>query len=132
LTQAYAADLHARLGVKLLKNHQIPVKSPDASPFGFFGFGYLKQRLFRRRARTEAGVWKLMKEEWSKIDLDLLTQVFSAWKRRLRLVCKASGRHRKYECHPYAPLLGEFNYFSSILHERETICTNLIKKLRIE
>jgi hypothetical protein len=29
-------------------------------------------------------------------------------------------------------LLGEFNYFSSILHERETICTNLIKKLRIE
>jgi hypothetical protein len=93
LTQAYAADLYERLGVKLLKNHQIPVKSPDTSPLDFFGFGYLKRRLFRRRATTDLGVWKLMKEEWSRIDLNLVTKVFSAWKRRLRLVCKVSGRH---------------------------------------
>lgn len=44
-TQAYARDLEHRLGIKILKNSEIPVKSPDVSPMDFFGFGYLKKNL---------------------------------------------------------------------------------------
>ena len=93
VTPDYAYDLEKKLGIRLLKNSQIPVKSPDMSPLTFFGFGYLKSQLFRRKSKTEGGLWKVMKHEWSKIDLAIVTRVYSAWKRRLRLVRKISGRH---------------------------------------
>ena len=54
-TKAYATDLKARLGVTIIKNRDIPVKSPDVSPLDFFGFGYLKRRLFRRRPKSLNG-----------------------------------------------------------------------------
>ena len=92
-TTAYAADLKARLGITIISNQDIPVKAPDTSPLDFFGFGYLKRRLFRRSATTEKGLWKLMREEWSRIDLPMVTRVFGAWKRRLRLVVKKGGHH---------------------------------------
>jgi DNA-binding Lrp family transcriptional regulator len=49
-TSEYAADLKARTGISIIDNSLIPVKSPDASPLDFFGFGYLKQVIFTRRA----------------------------------------------------------------------------------
>src|SRR5688500_13000409 len=32
----------------------------DVSPLDFFGFGYLKRQLFKRRATTQKGVWKVL------------------------------------------------------------------------
>jgi len=46
LTTAYAEDLKSRTGITIIPKEEIPVKAPDASPMDFFGFGYLKQRLF--------------------------------------------------------------------------------------
>lgn len=39
LTQKYAKDKYKRLGIKIIQNSEIPIKSPDASPMDFFGFG---------------------------------------------------------------------------------------------
>jgi hypothetical protein len=92
-TVAYAAEIKSTTGVTIMAKSDIPVKSPDASPLDFFGFGYLKRRLSRRKARTEPGLWKVMNQEWNKIDNTLVTKVFNCWKQRLRLVVKGDGRH---------------------------------------
>jgi [histone H3]-lysine36 N-dimethyltransferase SETMAR len=91
LTTAYLEKLKVELGINYLAKEDIPVKSPDASPLDFFGFGYLKQKLTMRRATTLEGVWKLSQEVWSDISVDTCQQVFAAWKRRLRLVSAKNG-----------------------------------------
>ncbi|OXA48359.1 Mariner Mos1 transposase [Folsomia candida] len=92
-TAIYAADIKRSKGITIIPGSEIPVKSSDISPLDFFGFGYLKQRLSRRRARTWKGVWKVLNKEWKKVTPELCTKVFKAWKRRLRLVAKSDGRH---------------------------------------
>jgi hypothetical protein len=92
-TQQYGATLSATTGMKIISNEEIPVKSPDASPMDFYGFGYLKQRLKHRRATTLAGLWKVLNEEWNNVNPQMCTKVFDNWKRRLRLVSKRSGEH---------------------------------------
>ncbi|OXA36569.1 hypothetical protein Fcan01_28667, partial [Folsomia candida] len=54
-TQAYAAQLKANLGVTLISNEDILVKSHDSSRMDFFELGYLKQRLFKRREPLSPG-----------------------------------------------------------------------------
>lgn len=92
-TAAYAADLKSRLGISIIDKSEIPVKSPDTSPMDFFGFGYLKQRLFRRRAKTLEGLWKVLKEEWDKVGPEMTKKVIESWKLRLRTVNKRNGEH---------------------------------------
>jgi hypothetical protein len=92
-TSEYAADLKARTGISIIDNSLIPVKSPDASPLDFFGFGYIKQKLFLRRARTLGGLWKVCRQKWSKISLEMVRNVFDSWKRRLRTISRNSGQH---------------------------------------
>jgi hypothetical protein len=60
-TQRYAKDLKERLGITIIPNAEIPVKSTDASPIEFYGFGYLKQWQHGRKAVTQDGVWKLIR-----------------------------------------------------------------------
>ena len=90
---AYAEDLKARTGMTIIINKEIPVKSPDTSPLDFFGFGYLKQRLQRRRGRTIDWVWKIAQSEWNQISLKTVRKVYAAWKRRLRTVSRLQGQH---------------------------------------
>ena len=71
----------------------IAVKPNTGSPLDFYGFGYLKQRLFNRRARTLNGIMKLAQVEWLKIDLDLIRNLFTSWKRRLRMIAARYGAH---------------------------------------
>jgi histone-lysine N-methyltransferase SETMAR len=93
LTIDYLKQMKKELGISYLEKHEIPVKSPDASPLDFFGFGYLKQKLFHRKATTLAGVWKLCQEIWSEIDIDLVKRVFESWKKRCRMISSRDGRH---------------------------------------
>ena len=93
ITTAYAQDLKQRLGITIISSSDIPVKSPDTSPMDFYGFGFLKQRLQRRRPRTLEGVWKALKEEWGQVSLETVQSVFESWKFRLRLVSKRGGKH---------------------------------------
>lgn len=61
-TQQYAERVKENLGPEIIKNQDIPVKSPDIAPLDFFGFGFLKQPAFHRRATTLDGLWKVLKD----------------------------------------------------------------------
>ena len=56
LTTKYLEKAKRETGISYIEKHDIPVKSPDASPLDFFGFGYLKQELSKRRATTLNGI----------------------------------------------------------------------------
>ena len=90
-TNEYLEQMKDELGISYLNKKDIPVKCPDGSPLDFFGFGFLKQKIFLRRATTLDGVWKICQEVWSEIDLDLVHKVFNSWKRRLRLISAKNG-----------------------------------------
>ena len=92
-TTAYLEEQKREKGIDYIKPQEIPVRAPDTSPLDFFGFGYLKQELKKRRARTLDGVWKLAREVWSTIDQPTIDRVFAAWKRRCRAVSRGSGEH---------------------------------------
>jgi len=92
-TAAYAEDLKSRLGITIMKKSEIPVKSPDISPIDFFGFGYLKQRLFSKKPRTLEGLWKVAIEDWFSKTQFMVQRVMKSWKRRCRLVKLTKGRH---------------------------------------
>ena len=91
LTIEYLEQMKDELGISYLNKHDIPVKCPDGSPLDFFGFGYLKQQLYLRRATTLDGVWKISQEVWLKIDQDLIKRVYDSWKRRLRAIAAKNG-----------------------------------------
>ncbi|UYV75070.1 hypothetical protein LAZ67_12002351 [Cordylochernes scorpioides] len=92
-TQQFLQEMKDTLGLNFIRNSDIPVKSPDASPLDFYGFGMLKQRLFNRRPKTEAGLWKAAQEEWSNVSLSKVKEVFAAWKVRCREIAKKKGKH---------------------------------------
>jgi [histone H3]-lysine36 N-dimethyltransferase SETMAR len=92
-TVDYGKRVKENFGPTLISNQEIPVKSPDISPMDFFGFGFLKQKLFQRRATTLNGVWKSLNEEWNKVTPEKAQEVFSSWKKRCRAVVKNNGRH---------------------------------------
>jgi len=97
LTTEYLDELNADIGITYLEKQDIPVKSPDASPLDFFGFGYLKQRLGKRNAKTLNGIWKVAREEWSLIDLKMVQNVFASWKRRLRMISAKNGEQIEHQ-----------------------------------
>ncbi|UYV76765.1 hypothetical protein LAZ67_14001977 [Cordylochernes scorpioides] len=92
-TQQFLQEMKDTLGLNFIRNSDIPVKSPDASPLDFYGFGMLKQWLFNRRPKTEAGLWKAAQEEWSNVSLSKVKEVFAAWKVRCREIAKKKGKH---------------------------------------
>ena len=55
-TIEYLEQMKDELGISYLNKQDIPVKCPDGSLLDFFGFGYLKQKLFLRKATTLDGV----------------------------------------------------------------------------
>ena len=63
VTMKYAKELKKKLWITIIAKSHIPIKAPDTSPIHFFGFSYLKQRLFKRKATTMDGLWKVLKEE---------------------------------------------------------------------
>ena len=92
-TTKYLDEVKEELGITYITNEDIPVKTPDGSPLDFYGFGFLKQQLLKRRAITLDGVWKIAQEVWSTIDRAQIKTVYASWKRRLRLIAKKNGEH---------------------------------------
>jgi hypothetical protein len=93
LTEQYLQQMKELHGINYIQKSDIPVKGPDASPLDFFGFGLIKQRLFKRKACTLGGFWKVLQEEWSRITPVDVSRAFGSWKRRCRLITKANGSH---------------------------------------
>ena len=91
VTTDYLERQRSNGGCKYIKSSDIPVKGCDISPMDFFGFGYLKQRLFNRKVSTLDGLWKVLKEEWSLITPEKCREVFDSWKRRCRQVSLMDG-----------------------------------------
>lgn len=92
-TQDYMERVTSAIGMKFIDNQDIPVCGPDISPMDFFGFGFLKQKLQKRRATTLDGLWKALREEWATISIKTVRSVFKNWKKRCRLVHKRQGCH---------------------------------------
>ena len=80
-------------GVTFIRREDIPVKSPDASPLDFFGSGYLKQKLQKRKVRTQAGLRKIASKIWSEIDQEMVLRCFQSWHKRLLLIEYKHGNH---------------------------------------
>lgn len=49
LTQNYMLEIEKDTGIRFSRNSRIPIKSSDASPLNFFGFGCPNQRLRKRK-----------------------------------------------------------------------------------
>lgn len=92
-TMKYMDKVTETTGIRFIKNHEIPAKSPDGSPLDFFGFGYLKGKLRARHAKTLAGLKRAARQEWAKISVEMITRVFQSWIKRARAIVKARGRH---------------------------------------
>jgi hypothetical protein len=43
-----------------------------------YGFGYLKQRLFKSKAKTLAGLWKVTRNIWKKITQHQVKKAFDS------------------------------------------------------
>ena len=56
LFQLYLQEMKMKFGINYLENKDIPTKAPDGSLMDFFGFGFLKQQLFRSRVSTANGL----------------------------------------------------------------------------
>ena len=69
--------------ITFIQASEIPVKSPDASPLDFFGFGFLKQRLRAKKATTIAGLRKVARSIWSEISTEAIINVYESWRKRL-------------------------------------------------
>lgn len=79
--------------VTFISKEDIPVKSPDASPLDFFGFGYLKQKLGVRNPKTLDGLRRAASEVWREIDAKMILNVFDSWHRRLLQIEYREGNH---------------------------------------
>jgi hypothetical protein len=53
---------------------------------GFFGFGYLKQKLKRCRPTTLDGLVKVTSEIWIDLQVDSIKRVYDDWRFRLKLI----------------------------------------------
>jgi hypothetical protein len=66
-TLALMTKIEIEKGIKPIPYSCIPVKSPDASPKDFCGFGCLKRALKNRHSSTLEGLWKVCCEDWDII-----------------------------------------------------------------
>jgi hypothetical protein len=55
----YFQKVKQELGISFINNEDILVKTQDGSPLDFFGFGFFKKELAKRRAKTLDGIWKM-------------------------------------------------------------------------
>lgn len=92
-TQNFLKQMETDTGIRAIPFHDIPVKSPDASPMDFCGFGLLKRALSSRRVTTLGGLWKACREEWEKIPLPVLRRSLLQWKLRCRAIARTHGHH---------------------------------------
>ena len=90
-TLRFLKDMEQKTGIHAVPNSDIPVKSPDAVPMNFCAFSLVKRALGSRRPRSIEGLWKACKEEWSKIDLDILCNALLQWKLCCRAIARVQG-----------------------------------------
>lgn len=59
----------------------------------FFGFGTLKQALFRRRVTSFDGLCKVLDDKWRQVTPEICRKVSDSWKRLLRSMSEKDREH---------------------------------------
>lgn len=90
---AYYQQKANETGINIIPFSTVPVKSPDASPMDYCGFGLLKRGLATRRPKTVDGLWKLTKRVWNEIPMESLRRSLLQWKLRCRAIVRRRGNH---------------------------------------
>ena len=74
--------------------------SPDVAPLDYFFWGYLKSRVNRRKPQTIGGLKKVIREEISKVDQNLINKALKSWCRHSRQIYYNNGLHieKKLNC----------------------------------
>ena len=68
-----------------------PARSPDLAPCDFFLWGYLKDRVFRRKPRTLHDLKAAIREEIEAIPQDMLRRVMRNFRERLQMCIEQDG-----------------------------------------
>ena len=92
-TVEFLTQMNEKYGITFQRKEDIVVKGADVAPMDFFGFGWLKSKVKKRRFRTFKGFVKTIREEWSKLSPQFCENVFEEWKARCLLIKKEQGRH---------------------------------------
>ena len=92
-TTEFMDRAHETHGITFIRKKDIPVKSPDASPLDFVGFGYLKQKLKERHIFSIAQLRDIANNIWTEIPNELVMRVFQSWRKRLILIRENKGNH---------------------------------------
>ena len=75
-TTEFMKQPHEIHGINFIHKKDIPVKSPDASPLDFFGFGYLKQQLKQHEVSSIDQLCTTANQIWTEIPLEMVLNVF--------------------------------------------------------
>jgi len=70
-----------------------PARSPDLTVPDFFLWGFLKDRVFRRRIKTIQELKQTIVDEFVAIDGDLLRRVYGNFQTRLQQCIDVNGGH---------------------------------------
>lgn len=78
---------------KLLDSNLWPPRSPDLNPCDFFLWGYLKDKVYRKKYETTEELKEAIKEEIKKISKITLSAVFADMRKRCLLCIEKEGGH---------------------------------------
>ena len=68
-------------------------KSPDAASMDFGIWGILKRLLQKRNVNSAIGLKKALKDEWIKLDQNIINKTLESWPKRCRLIYACHGSH---------------------------------------
>ena len=85
--------LKDKFGDKFLKSNLWPPRSPHLNPCDFFLWGYLKDRVYRKKFETIEELKEEIKNEIKKITKITLNSVFKEMKKRCLICIQNKGGH---------------------------------------
>ena len=83
----------ATFGDKFLKSDKWPPRSPDLNPCDFFLWGYLKNKVYKKKYESIEELKEEIKKEIKKISKITLSSVFEDLKKRCLLCIQKEGGH---------------------------------------
>lgn len=80
-------------GIKFITPEEWMPKSPDAAPMDYGIWGVLKRKLQKRTINSLRGLKKALKQEWAKLDQNLIIKTLQSWPKRCRMIYYCHGSH---------------------------------------
>jgi hypothetical protein len=121
-----SAPAHSsKITIRFLKDNQIKFiiseewtpQSPDNAPMDYFGWGYIKKKLNRRKVRTLKGLKRALRQEWDSIPHEHIIKALKSWPQRCRRIYENKGFQ-------FEKLLYHFYLIYSVLSNKK-LCVEL-------